>query len=223
MPTQPYTVHNGEAYPCPQCGSMNDDDASFCDQCGAKMPVGPRGPAVAEMGGDETQQCQSCLSMNATDAKFCDQCGSSLAGVRPWRTPGGGYTWDDDWAQRHPGRERRDDAAGEVANDSDAPDYNPGAQVQGDGTHPPMTGTHSHAHAAYGADDSADGMMHTHEHSHRGDANHAPVAAASGLHDHQYNADGTIVLDDSGVVEEVGGALADADLLSRRLRLLELA
>jgi HK97 family phage prohead protease len=38
-----------------------------------------------------------------------------------------------------------------------------------------------------------------------------------------YNADGLIVADDSGVVEEVGGALADADLLSRRLRLLELA
>ena len=38
-----------------------------------------------------------------------------------------------------------------------------------------------------------------------------------------YNADGLIVADDDGVAEEVGGSLADADLLSRRLRLLELA
>jgi HK97 family phage prohead protease len=40
-----------------------------------------------------------------------------------------------------------------------------------------------------------------------------------------YDEDGLIVLDDSGVVEEVGGAMADADLLAmqRRLRLLEIA
>jgi hypothetical protein len=37
-----------------------------------------------------------------------------------------------------------------------------------------------------------------------------------------YNSDGLIVLDDSGVVEEVGGAMADADLLMRT-RMLELA
>jgi hypothetical protein len=37
-----------------------------------------------------------------------------------------------------------------------------------------------------------------------------------------YDSDGSIVLDDSGVTEEVG-ASGDADLLSRRLRLLELA
>jgi len=38
-----------------------------------------------------------------------------------------------------------------------------------------------------------------------------------------YGEDGLIVTDDNGVVEEVGGAMADADLLSMRLRLLELA
>lgn len=38
-----------------------------------------------------------------------------------------------------------------------------------------------------------------------------------------YNSDGLIVLDDSGVTEEVGDSVGDADMRSRRLRLLELA
>jgi len=38
-----------------------------------------------------------------------------------------------------------------------------------------------------------------------------------------YDGDGLMVLDDSGVVEEVAGAQGDANLLSLRLRLLELA
>jgi len=206
MPTAPYTVHPGEDYACPQCQSANDRDAYFCDQCGAKMPGGPAGAASAE-GEDETQQCQSCLHMNATDAKYCDQCGTELAGVTPWRTPGGGYSWDDGWKSGRP----KETAGAPRVDVSDTPDYNPGAvDVDEDGTHAPMTGTHKHDHAAYGAK------------GHGGHA-HAHVADASHEHDHQYNADGTIVLDDSGVVEEVGGAMADADLLSRRLRLLELA
>ena len=38
-----------------------------------------------------------------------------------------------------------------------------------------------------------------------------------------YDGDGLMVLDDSGVMEEVGGDMADANVLSRKLRLLELA
>jgi hypothetical protein len=130
-----------------------------------------------------------------------------------------GSSWNAPW---QPGRERRDDATGEVANNSDAPDYNPGAQVAGDGTHEPFTGFHRHQHPAFGAHDTGPDGMHGHGHVHDGDAIHNPLVD-DGSHDHQYNSDGTIVLDDSGVVEEAGGAMADADLLKRRLRLLELA
>ena len=93
MPTAPYTVHPGEDNACPQCQSMNDQDAHFCDQCGAKMPGGPKGES-AVTGEDQTHQCQSCLSMNATDAKYCDQCGREMAGNRPYIAPGGGYVSD---------------------------------------------------------------------------------------------------------------------------------
>jgi len=97
MPTAPYTARPGEDAACPQCRSANDADAWFCDQCGTRMPGKP-GESTAE-GEDETQQCQSCLSMNATDAKYCDQCGRELAGVIPYRAPGGGYS---DWADGRP-------------------------------------------------------------------------------------------------------------------------
>jgi HK97 family phage prohead protease len=127
MPTQPYTVHEGESNPCPQCQSANDRDAYFCDQCGTKMPGGPKGAPAAEMGADEMQQCQGCLCMNANDAKFCDQCGSDLAGVRPWRAPGGGYTWDDDWKSARPG-ERRGNPVDQSL--GDGPDYNPDQQIR---------------------------------------------------------------------------------------------
>jgi HK97 family phage prohead protease len=107
----------------------------------------------------------------------------------------------DGRAAGNPGLERRDDAAGEVTNADDAPDFNPGAQPGGDGTHAPMTGTHSHDHAGYGAKGHG-----AHSHTHVADSSH--------LHDHQYDSNAVIVLDDAGVVERVGGAMSDADLLS---------
>lgn len=136
MPTAPYTVRANEDNPCPQCQSMNDRDAHFCDQCGARMPGGPVGVAATETGGSETQQCQSCLCMNATDAKYCDQCGAELAGVTPWRAPGGDYVLD--YGSRQP-RELRASAA-------DPADAAPGFDVA-DADHEPMTGTHTHPHA----------------------------------------------------------------------------
>ena len=39
-----------------------------------------------------------------------------------------------------------------------------------DASHPPFTGTHSHAHPAYGA--AADNALHTHQHEHNGDNDH---------------------------------------------------
>ena len=121
MPTAPYQVNEGEDTACPQCKSANDADASFCDQCGARM-AGEPGPSTVT-GEDESQQCQSCLLMNATDAKFCDQCGSSLAGVTPWRTPGGGYV--SDYAGGMP-RELRASAA-EDMNLASSSDYDAAA------------------------------------------------------------------------------------------------
>jgi hypothetical protein len=74
MPTAPYTAHAGEDLECPQCHSMNDRDASYCDQCGTA--VQPTGQSAVDE--DETQRC-SCGSWNAADAKFCDQCGANIA------------------------------------------------------------------------------------------------------------------------------------------------
>lgn len=196
MPTRPYTVHAGENTLCGQCQSANDADAYFCDQCGAKMG-GERGASTV-LGEDETQQCQSCLCMNATDAKYCDQCGAGLAGVTPWRTPGGGYGLD--WSARGPAEHLMGgDAAGQIMDLATAADYNPGA----------------HGDSSIQCPDpgcTVDGGALNSQDAKYCDQCGAPL----------YNEDGLIVLDDSGVVEEVGGAMADADLLSMRLRLLEL-
>lgn len=75
MPTAPYAAQAGEDLECPQCHSMNDRDASFCDQCGTA--VQPTGQSVVE--DDETQRCGNCGDWNAADAKFCDQCGANIA------------------------------------------------------------------------------------------------------------------------------------------------
>lgn len=44
------------------------------------------------------------------------------------------------------------------------------AVVNADGSHGPMTGTHSHSHPAYGS--QGGDTMHSHEHSHDGDSDH---------------------------------------------------
>lgn len=61
---------------CPHCGSGNDPDAQFCDQCGGPMPGGQPYTRMA----DETVRCPDCGKMNETDARFCDQCGAQLQG-----------------------------------------------------------------------------------------------------------------------------------------------
>jgi membrane protease subunit (stomatin/prohibitin family) len=35
----PYSAKPGETVKCPSCGKMNEPDAKFCDQCGAKLPA----------------------------------------------------------------------------------------------------------------------------------------------------------------------------------------
>lgn len=187
MPTAPYTEHEGETAQCGQCQSMNDLDAYFCDQCGAKMT--PTGTARVEE--DETQQCTACLCMNATDAKYCDQCGVELAGVKPWKVPGGGYV-SDYWKSRKPAEKR---AAGEEADLSTAPDYNPAAHAA-DGE---IQCGNAECPAEGGALNSSDAKYC--------DQCGAPL----------YDSDGMLVVQDSGVVDEAEGAMASGTQLSARL------
>lgn len=55
------------------------------------------------------------------------------------------------------------------------------AVVNADGTHAPMTGTHTHSHPAYGS--QGGDSMHSHEHSHDGDASHGHGHADGGAED----------------------------------------
>ena len=194
MPTAPYTVSEGEDTLCAQCRSANDADACFCDQCGAAMPGRP-GPSTVE-GEDESQQCQSCLCMNATDAKYCDQCGSSLAGIRPWKAPGGGYL---DWAAARRGEKR---AADEIVDESGAPDYNPVPHQYDPG-----------AIQCKNPDCAVDGGAKNSPDAKFCDQCGYPAYAGNGVE----------VVDDSGVVEDIeGAAMSDAELLAQRGRELEL-
>ena len=45
---------------CPACGHPNDQDAKFCDDCGAAI----------------SKSCPACGAVNDGDAKFCDGCGN---------------------------------------------------------------------------------------------------------------------------------------------------
>jgi ribosomal protein L40E len=194
MPTSPYRVNEGEDTLCPQCRSANDADASFCDQCGAKMAGQPGESTVT--GEDETQQCQSCLCMNATDAKYCDQCGGSMAGIRPWKAPGGGYL---DWAAVTRGERRAQD---EIIDMSGAPDYNPVPHAYDPAA---IQCANPDCTVPGGAKNSPDAKFC--------DQCGYPAYAGNGVE----------VVDDSGVVEDIeGAAMSDAELLSHRSRELEL-
>lgn len=194
MPTTPYQVNAGEDALCGQCQSANDADASFCDQCGAKMAGQPGASTVT--GEDESQQCQSCLCMNATDAKYCDQCGSSLAGIRPWKAAGGGYL---DWAAAQRGEKRAQD---EIVDMSSAPDYNPVPHAYDPGA---LQCPNGDCTVDGGAKNSPDAKFC--------DQCGYPMYAGNGVE----------VVDDSGVVEDIeGAAMSDAELLAHRQRELEL-
>jgi HK97 family phage prohead protease len=84
-PTAPYSAKAGEDAECPQCHSMNDGDAAYCDQCGTA--VRPTGQSTAAE--NETQRC-GCGNWSADDAKFCDQCGTNIASDRDADNGGSG-------------------------------------------------------------------------------------------------------------------------------------
>src|SRR5690606_23618743 len=52
----------GGGIECGKCSSTNDDQASFCDSCGAKL----------------ARTCTRCGEKNDAKAAFCDQCGGSV-------------------------------------------------------------------------------------------------------------------------------------------------
>ena len=53
----------GEMILCPGCGSANDSEASFCDQCGNAL----------------ARDCSGCGRRNDFDASFCNGCGARLS------------------------------------------------------------------------------------------------------------------------------------------------
>jgi HK97 family phage prohead protease len=74
-PTEPYSVKPGETAECPQCHSMNDTQAAYCDQCGTAIKSST---VVSSASEDQTQRCP-CGTWNAPDAKFCRDCGENIA------------------------------------------------------------------------------------------------------------------------------------------------
>ena len=50
---------------CPGCGTQNEADAQFCNECGAALQAG----------------CSNCGATNKPGAKFCSKCGTALAGA----------------------------------------------------------------------------------------------------------------------------------------------
>ncbi len=49
---------------CHKCNELLDENAKFCDNCGAALA--------------KTIPCSNCGELNDPDAKFCDNCGSKL-------------------------------------------------------------------------------------------------------------------------------------------------
>ena len=47
---------------CPKCGSLVDQDALVCDQCGANLRM----------------ECKKCKTLNRVGAKYCKRCGKRI-------------------------------------------------------------------------------------------------------------------------------------------------
>ncbi|MGB8646376.1 MAG: FHA domain-containing protein [Anaerolineae bacterium] len=89
---------------CPNCNNQNEDNAAFCDNCGAPLSNVPSaGPGMAAGGGQQQYVpqvqgqpapgmvtpaggnivCPNCGTQNMAGTMFCDNCGNALAGVAP--------------------------------------------------------------------------------------------------------------------------------------------
>lgn len=182
----------------------------------------PTQPYTAHDG--ETNECTQCHSVNDDAAHFCDQCGSpmqpvshvpNMAGTEDmtqmctgghWNSAdarycgqcgqelaGHGSGWYGD------GRDREQRAADEIIDPGGPPDSN--VDVTANGL-PDVT-------CPYAATNGC------------GQVNSGSNRFCGGCGGPLYSSDGTLVLDDSGVVEARESG-ADANLLSMRLRMLEL-
>lgn len=179
------------------------DETVTCPQCQSgndrdarycdQCGTGLKPSAPYMAGPDETQECR-CGAWNAPDAKVCDQCGQSLVDDHD---ADDGY-----WSAGRPGEQRA--ARGEIADSSNQPDFN----LPEDDP------------AANGA--QAVKCPYTRKNG-CGAMNPGGNKFCGSCGGPLYDGDGLMVLDDNGVVEEVGGDMADADLLSLRVRALELA
>ena len=54
------------ALTCFMCKTVNQEDAAFCEECGAKLGEKPR------------EFCEACETMNHPGQKFCGECGARL-------------------------------------------------------------------------------------------------------------------------------------------------
>jgi ATP-dependent protease ClpP protease subunit len=88
--------------------------------------------------------CPVCGCYNDDDGKYCGQCGVMLAG--------------------------RDDVTSERTGSGDGMSAHAYTHPHAAANHGPFTGSHSHAHPAFG--DQGDDATHEHSHSHDGDADH---------------------------------------------------
>ncbi len=48
---------------CSSCGTLNNNDAEFCRQCGSKLGV---------------RECPKCRAAAEPNARFCSMCGTQL-------------------------------------------------------------------------------------------------------------------------------------------------
>jgi hypothetical protein len=132
-PTAPYSAKAGESAECPQCHSLGDPAAAYCDQCGtAVQATATRSTAEETL----TQRCP-CGEWNADDAKFCATCGTNISSDRDADNGGRGNGTADtgywDWKRGpRPGAERRAlPADGDQADFTGKPAHDPAAHGEG--------------------------------------------------------------------------------------------
>lgn len=117
--------------------------------------------------------CASCGAVMHAGMATCAECGASLKGAKAIA--------DDALTHKHTQK-----AGGQSGEPAGTP-TDPNVPVADDGRHAPMTGRHTHKHAAYGMADGDDAGMHAHAHEHDADGDHghdhASVMKAAPLSD----------------------------------------
>lgn len=133
-PTAPYSAKGGEDAECPQCHSMNDPAAAYCDQCGTAI----RPTATADSADEQLTQRCPCGTWNADDAKFCRQCGQNIASDLDADNGGRGNGTSDAasdswwWNNQRPGERRAAPPAdGPQPDFADKPAHDPDAHGDG--------------------------------------------------------------------------------------------